>query len=306
MGWADRLAKSLFGSTPPAQAIEAVPPFNADFVVVDVETACSRVSSICQIGIVAFRDGAPIIEFETLIDPRDEFDDFNISIHGITDRHVRGRPHFGALHSVVDGYLSGRVTVAHSSFDRGALSAACLKHGRSAIATRWVDSVQVARRAWPDLGSHKLNVLTRHLGIPHTHHDALSDARAAGMVVVRALEATGLSLDELAAPVARSPRSSAPVARQGSADGPLRDECVVMTGDFTAPKAAMADLIAAAGGAVTSTVSRKTTMLVLGVQDPTTFAGKDKSAKHLKAEELAAAGQPLRIVTEAELRSMIG
>ena len=28
-----------------------------DFVVVDVETACSRVSSICQIGIVGYRDG---------------------------------------------------------------------------------------------------------------------------------------------------------------------------------------------------------------------------------------------------------
>ncbi|MET0377330.1 MAG: hypothetical protein ABW128_24105, partial [Rhizorhabdus sp.] len=28
-----------------------------DFVVVDVETACSRVSSICQIGIVGFRSG---------------------------------------------------------------------------------------------------------------------------------------------------------------------------------------------------------------------------------------------------------
>ncbi|WP_426036455.1 exonuclease domain-containing protein [Brevundimonas sp. DC300-4] len=306
MGWADRLAKAVFGSIPSAAPIEAVAPFEADFVVVDVETACSRVSSICQIGIVAFRHGAPTLEFETLIDPRDEFDDFNISIHGITDRHVRDRPHFGALHSVVEGYLSGRVTVAHSSFDRRALSAACLKHGRSDISTRWVDSVQMARRAWPDLGSHKLNLLTRHLGIPHTHHDALSDARAAGMVVVRALEVTGLSLDELAAPVARQPRSSGPVARQGGAEGPLTDQCIVMTGDFTVPKSAMADLIAAAGGAVTSTVSRKTTMLVLGVQDSTTFAGKDKSAKHLKAEELAAAGQLLRIVTEVELRTMIG
>jgi DNA polymerase III alpha subunit (gram-positive type) len=54
-----------------------------DFVVIDVETACSRVSSICQVGIVGFRDGREIFEYETLIDPRDEFHAFNTRIHGI-------------------------------------------------------------------------------------------------------------------------------------------------------------------------------------------------------------------------------
>ena len=34
-----------------------------DFVVIDVETACSRVSSICQVGIVGFRDGREIFEY---------------------------------------------------------------------------------------------------------------------------------------------------------------------------------------------------------------------------------------------------
>ena len=43
-----------------------------DFVVIDVETACSRVSSICQIGIVGFRDGRIQFEYETLVDPRDQ------------------------------------------------------------------------------------------------------------------------------------------------------------------------------------------------------------------------------------------
>jgi hypothetical protein len=35
------------------------------------------------------------------------------------------------------------------------------------------------KRAWPQLESHRLNVLSRFLGIEHHHHDALSDARAA-------------------------------------------------------------------------------------------------------------------------------
>lgn len=44
-----------------------------DFVVVDVETACARVSSICQIGIVGFRQGREVFAYETLVDPCDEF-----------------------------------------------------------------------------------------------------------------------------------------------------------------------------------------------------------------------------------------
>jgi DNA polymerase-3 subunit epsilon len=77
----------VFSSATLAPAIEPV-----DFVVIDVETACSRVSSICQIGIVGFRDGAEVLSFETLVDPRDDFCSFNTGIHGICAEHVIGQP----------------------------------------------------------------------------------------------------------------------------------------------------------------------------------------------------------------------
>ncbi|WP_157078383.1 DUF1275 family protein [Sphingobium abikonense] len=71
-------------------AVSAVDPGAVDFVAVDVETACGRVSSICQIGIVGFRGGAIAFEYETLIDPKDDFSSFNTRIHGITADHVAG------------------------------------------------------------------------------------------------------------------------------------------------------------------------------------------------------------------------
>jgi DNA polymerase-3 subunit epsilon len=175
-----------------------------DFVVIDVETACSRVSSTCQIGIVGFRDGRVSFEFETLLDPRDHFSPFNTRIHGIAAEHVVGQPCFGDVHAIVDGHLARRTTVAHSYFDKGALSAASRVHGRAMVETTWLESVRVAKRAWPELSSHRLNVLARHLGIQLKHHDALSDARAAGFVVVRAMEHTGIPLAGwLAAPTRR-------------------------------------------------------------------------------------------------------
>ena len=57
-------------------------------------------------------------------------------------------------------------------------------HGRAAIDATWLDSVRVAKRVWPELPSHRLNIVSKHLGIRLKHHDALCDARAAGLIVV--------------------------------------------------------------------------------------------------------------------------
>lgn len=203
--------------------IEPVPetpaPTDApDFVVIDVETACSRVSSICQIGIVGFRDGRVAFEYETLVDPRDHFSSFNTRIHGIAADHVVGKPCFADVHGIVHGHLGGRITVAHSFFDKGALAAACRIHDRPEVATTWLDSVRVAKHAWPDLPSHKLNIVSRHLGIPLKHHDALSDARAAGMIVVRAIEHMEMPL---AAWLTPTPRRRIPPAPVPAATVPL-------------------------------------------------------------------------------------
>jgi DNA polymerase-3 subunit epsilon len=270
-----------------------------DFVVIDVETACSRVSSICQIGIVGFRDGREVFAFETLVDPRDEFSQFNIGIHGITADHVAGQPHFGALHSVIDQHLGGRITVAHSFFDKGALAAACRIGDHPPIETRWLDSVRVAKAAWPQLASHRLNVLTGFLGIAHRHHDALSDARAAGMVVVKAIEHTGIDLQGWMAKPER-PRARAPVAAES---GPLKGARVAILGE--AIDGPLAHRVAAAGGRVTGKVGASTTLLVIASRQP---YGRyvEASEPYRKAQALRDAGRPIAICTEAELQERCG
>lgn len=267
-----------------------------DFVVIDVETACSRVSSICQIGIVGFKNGREIFEYETLLDPRDEFNIFNTRIHGIAEHHVVGQPTFADVHAIVHGHLSGRTTVAHSYFDKGALAAACRVHDRAMIETTWLDSVRVAKRAWPDLESHRLGLLARYLGIEHKHHDALSDARAAGWVIVKASEHTGLSLADWLAP----PRVAGPAPR-AAAEGPLKGERIAILGEPRDGK--LAHLAAGLGARVMTGVGSSTTMLVIAGREPFGRAIRS-SAAFLKAEELRRDGVPLRIVASDALRTM--
>lgn len=265
-----------------------------DFVAVDVETACGRISSICQIGVVGFRDGSIAFEYETLIDPRDYFSRFNTHIHGITADHVAGKPCFGELREVIRGHLAGRITVAHSVFDKGALSAACRVHDRAAIDATWLDSVRVAKRVWPQLPSHRLNIVSKHLGICLKHHDALSDARAAGLIVVKASEATGIPLSAwLTAPK----RAAALPAPKPAIDGPLIGQRIAILGQ---PRhGELAQRIAALGGRVVSSVGKTTTILAVVAEEPFGYIRYD--AQFRKARELQDLGGNIEIVSAAVL-----
>jgi len=288
---------SMNQSSHPVAAI-AIDPVPCDFVVVDVETACSNVGSICQIGIVGFRSGVEVFEYETLVDPLDRFSSFNTRIHGITADHVVGAPTFADAHAVVNRHLGGRVTVAHSNFDKGALGAACRIHRQPEISTTWLDSVRVAKRAWPHLSSHRLNVLTRYLGVPHKHHDALSDARAAGIVIVRAIEHTGIDLAGWLAPM----RGRSGPAPKPAPTGPLKGQRVAILG---APRdGPLARCLASEGARIVAAVGSTTTMLVIADDQP---FGRFFSvhAAHRKAEEMQRAGAGIKIVPEEEVRRLL-
>jgi DNA polymerase-3 subunit epsilon len=206
-------------------------------------------------------------------------------------------PTFGHIHETVDAHLSGRITVAHSSFDKGALAAACRVHARAPIETTWLDSVRVAKRAWPDLASHRLNIMSRFLGIRHKHHDALSDARAAGMVVVRAIDHTGIDLAGWLTPAGRSGAAPKP-----SAIGPLRGTRIAILG--ASRDGPLAQWLAAAGGRVVASVGTTTNILVLSKDQP---FGRfvHASPAYRRAEDLRRAGSPLEIVEEDELRARL-
>lgn len=282
------------------------------FVAIDVETANSDMSSICQIGVAKFVNGQLAEEWSTLVDPEDYFDGVNISIHGIEPEMVRGQPKLPQIADRLRSTLENTVSVCHTHFDRIALSRAYEKYNLNPIATSWLDSARVVRRTWRDLawkGYGLANVCSK-IGYEFQHHDALEDAKAAGHVLLAALRESQQDLEQwqrrVNQPIDPEHSSSgSAVQRDGNPEGDLYGEILVFTGALEMTRSEAADLAASVGCQVAPGVTKKTTILVVGDQDVTKLAGHEKSSKHRKAEQLVAAGQSIRIVRESDFKTFV-
>jgi len=283
-----------------------------DFCAIDVETANADMSSICQIGIAEFRDGKLFDTWKTYINPDDDFDEVNIMIHGITPEMVQGYPNFKQVHEHLYKYLSKKIVVCHTHFDRSAIHQAAHWHDTTLPDCEWLDSAKIARRAWLELsqnGGYGLANIAKFIGYKFKHHDALEDACASGHIVLKAIEATGVPLEDWLIrskkPLHLNSLTQHEVKRIGNQDGLLFGEVLVFTGSLIMPRAQAADIASQIGCQVDAGVTKKTTLLVVGDQDIKALAGKEKSAKHIKAEELIKKGQNIRILIETDFLSLI-
>ena len=176
----------------------------------------------------------------------------------------------------------------------------------SRFSATWLDSARVARRAWTRFAErgYALKNLAHELDIPLQHHDAASDAAAAGLVVARAVSESGLSVAEwLTRALERKTRSAA-IRREGDPEGHLYGENIVFTGKLSFVRREAADAAAKAGANVANSVSRNTTILVVGVQDLRRTNGRSKSSKHRKAEGLIEDGHQIKIIGEEDFLSL--
>jgi DNA polymerase-3 subunit epsilon len=275
-----------------------------NFVCLDIETANADLASICQIGIAKFIDGDLTDEWSSLINPEDDFDPINISIHGISEEDVADAPKFPEVYSKLANFLISSICVSHTHFDRVSLTRAERKYGLIPIVTTWLDSATVARRTWLECASsgYGLAPVCKIIGYTFKHHDALEDAKAAGQVVLSAMARTGLDLDHW---LVRVNQPIEGISREGNPEGAFYGEVLVFTGTLQIPRREAASLAASTGCSVANGVTAKTTLLVVGDQDITKLAGKSKSSKHIKAEQLVMKGQNIRIMKESDFRELV-
>jgi len=283
-----------------------------DFVAIDVETANADMASICQIGLVRYKNGVLSQEWKSYVDPEDYFDGINMAIHGIDESVIKGVPTFRALTDTLYSFMDNTVVVCHTHFDRVAIHQAAERYNVRVPDSTWLDSARVARRAWTEFAwkGYGLYNVCKILGYNFKHHDALEDAKAAAYILLAATKENRLDVDgwlrRVKQPIySRAGGSATALRRDGNPEGSFYGEVLVFTGSLEMPRREAADLAAAIGCQVASGVTKKTTMLVVGNQDIKKLAGYLKSSKHRKAEYLIEKGIPIRILKESDFKELV-
>ncbi|UQI41938.1 exonuclease domain-containing protein [Vreelandella venusta] len=284
------------------------------FVVIDVETANPDMSSICQVGLAVYENGERVAAHSMLIDPEDDFDEFNIAIHGITPDQVKGCPSFADALPEIRGVVRDSVLASYGHFDKAAVSQACAAYKVELPSHAWLNLHPVVRRAWPEeAATHgvALAKTAKRLGVKLvSHHDAKADAIAAGEIFLQAMVVSGLGVAEWIKRVAMPIHPGQGHERHVSTyevnpEGALLGEGIVFTGALSMTREQAREAAAKLGCVPLGGVSKKTTMLVVGDQDIRHLRGSDKSSKHRKAEELIKKGHPLRILGESDFMAML-
>lgn len=304
-----------------------------NFVALDLETATSYRGSICQIGITEVMDGVPQQPRSWLVRPEgNEYDEWNIWVHGITPKDTRNSPSFKKVWEEVAPHLENQTVVAHNtSFDMYALRNAMDDYKIEYPTFDFYCTLRIARYIVKGCYSYSLNVLAEQLGIDFgTHHRADSDSLGCALVLMKCLEKDGSTIADLEekynfhcgrfAPGVFVPQLSksnsgghSDILKRLEAHPELVDEgnyffgktvCFTGTCQFGTRKD-MLQKVMDVGGIPVNSVTATTEVLVVGQQDYRVVGDAGLSSKQKKAMQMLEKGQSIEVLSEAEFLERI-
>ncbi len=298
-----------------------------NFISLDFETANSKRSSPCEIGITIVEDGKIKHVESSLIKPHTShsFDYFNILIHGINEDSVEDAPEFNTVWETFKNYLEGNLVIAHNaSFDLSVLRHTLDLYGLPYPNIKFICTYQLAKQVWKGLPSYSLGKLCEFKDIKNDFsHRAEFDSMACAQLAIKAFKELninseiefetifktplGILSDNLYKPLsfnANKPRQkNIPLGdpTKHNQDSIFYGKKVLFTGTlssmerFTAQK-----IIADIGGINSDSISKNTDFLIIGYQDAYKVGYGSKSSKEIKAAQLIENGATIEILSEKD------
>jgi DNA polymerase-3 subunit epsilon len=304
-----------------------------DFVAVDFETANSFRGSPCAIGLVKVKGGQIVDEHSSFIRPPDangpeDFDDFNIAIHGIKWTDVANAPRLADVWAANAVFFDNLPLVAHNSaFDMSVIRETFALEEYAWPEFKYACSLVLARR-FLTLPSFSLPFVALDLGVETgRHHDALDDARTCASIILALSKTNGVtSFNELMAlgrvswgvmnpshwtgstKKARLRGELPPPREAASKDHFLYGQKVVMTGALPGgiTRQEAQQRLAFFGGTPQENVTAETTILIVGdIPIHLLAPGAEISGKMKRAFDLQKKGQRIEVMSGMDFVALL-
>ncbi len=153
--------------------------FPESYTVIDIETTGldPMFDSIIELGAIKFENGNQISQFQSLVNPGYEIDDFIIELTGITNDMLSEAP---TIQEALPNFLSfvgNSILVGHNvNFDINFIYDNAEYLALPIFKNDFVDTMRISRRLYKDLENHKLSTLSNFLRVEvEDAHRAMSD-----------------------------------------------------------------------------------------------------------------------------------
>ncbi len=161
-----------------------------DFVVFDIETTGlnPHQDKITEIGAVKVRNGQIVDRFSAFVNPGVSIPSFIVKLTGITDDMVKDAPPVEQVLNEFMEFIQGSVLVAHNAnFDVGFIKQNAKLMGEK-VKNPYIDTLELCRKMFPELGRYKLNIVAKHLKIElENHHRAVDDSMATAKIFMHCI-----------------------------------------------------------------------------------------------------------------------
>lgn len=278
-----------------------------DYCVLDTETTglSAYYDEIIEIGILRVRNNEVVDRYSQLIKPKKSIDSFITLLTGITNEMVEGMPFISDVENEVLSFIGDDVIVGHNtSFDMRFLN----EGFKQSVNNYYMDTMQFARKVYPELKHHRLSDLTEYLGLHNNEHRSIADCIATKELydsIKATMAIKNLKIEDMwyahKQPNRKGINKSTIVPENVEIDEDnfFYQKHVVFTGKLERMlrKDAM-QLVVNLGGILDNSVNKHTNYLILGNNDYNAILKGEKSSKHKKAEKLKLEGQDISIIDE--------
>lgn len=293
-----------------------------DTVVFDIETPNAHNDRICSIGIATIEGGIITRSFSSLVNPEVEFDDTNVSIHGISSDVVKGSDTFPKIWGDISHLFKQYHVAGHNvTFDLSVLKKTLQHYEIPADPVKYFCTMHIAKAVCPNMENYRLGTLCNAFNISLTAHQSESDSLAAAKLLL-AISEKCENIESFERiyyfsdgphyhNALRAQRSISPceLGEFLSTISDLSDFCsrdikgknICLSGDFHAgTKVEVQIRIEALGGIMQKNVTTKTDYLIVGELGSPTWVAGIYGNKIKKALELQAKGNQIKILREKD------
>lgn len=162
---------------------------DSEFVVFDIETTglSPITDDIIEIGAVKVANRRVVDSFSTFVHVHRSLPAKIIELTSITDDMLQGQPEITSVLPEFFNFVGSSVLVAHNAgFDVSFIKNKTIKYMDKSCDTPVLDTLELSKALIKDVKNHKLNTLTKKLGINlENHHRAVDDANATAQLFIQ-------------------------------------------------------------------------------------------------------------------------